>query len=126
MWIRDGANGAKERDRGVGSGVLMAHGAVSLECAGQMAQGALRISSADLAVAVTGIAGPGGGTEQKPVGTVFFAVATVDEVRSMERRFDGDRARVQRAAAFFALQLIRQACASAAPAPRPALIDHCA
>jgi nicotinamide-nucleotide amidase len=119
------ANSAKERVLGVRSEVLMAHGAVSLECAEQMAQGALRISGADLAVAVTGIAGPGGGSEQKPVGTVFFAVATAEGVRSMERRFDGERARVQRAAAFFALQLIRQACASAAPAPRPTVIDTC-
>lgn len=116
------ANTAKERVLGVSPETLMAHGAVSRETAEQMAKGARRVASTDIAVSVTGIAGPSGGSEQKPVGTVYFAVATADGVRTHERRFDGDRARVQRAAAFFALQLVREACAGPLSAP---LADHC-
>ncbi|MBL8677838.1 MAG: competence/damage-inducible protein A [Myxococcales bacterium] len=116
------ANAAKERVLGVSPETLMAHGAVSRECAEQMAKGARRVASTDIAVSVTGIAGPGGGSEQKPVGTVFFAVATEDGVRNYQKRFDGDRVRVQRAAAFFALQLVREACGGPLPAP---MADHC-
>jgi nicotinamide-nucleotide amidase len=116
------ANAAKERVLGVSPETLMAHGAVSRECAEQMAKGARRVAATEVAVAVTGIAGPSGGSEQKPVGTVFFAVATEDGVRTVQKRFDGDRARVQRAAAFFALQLVREACAGPLPAPAA---DHC-
>jgi nicotinamide-nucleotide amidase len=117
------SNAAKERVLGVSPEVLMAHGAVSREVAEQMARGARRVADTDLAVSVTGIAGPGGGTDQKPVGMVFFALASADGLRTYQRHFDGDRTKVQRAAAFFALQLVREACANAArPAP---LADHC-
>ncbi|MBP0650861.1 CinA family protein, partial [Mycobacterium tuberculosis] len=60
---------------GVPAGLLAQYGAVSRPCAGAMAEGALAHSDADLAVAVTGIAGPGGGSEDKPVGLVHFATA---------------------------------------------------
>jgi nicotinamide-nucleotide amidase len=116
------ANVAKERVLGVSPETLMAHGAVSRETAEQMAKGARRVAGTDIAVSVTGIAGPSGGSESKPVGTVFFALSTHEGVRSYEKRFDGDRERVQRAAAFFALQLVREACAGSLPAP---MADHC-
>ena len=70
---------------GVPAATLQRHGAVSDETAAAMAKGALRHSQADLAVAITGIAGPGGGSKQKPVGLVHFAAASRDG-RQIERR----------------------------------------
>ena len=67
------SNAAKETMLGVPQATLKAHGAVSAETASAMAAGALRHSAADLAVAITGIAGPGGGSKNKPVGLVYFA-----------------------------------------------------
>jgi nicotinamide-nucleotide amidase len=72
------SNAAKEAMLGVPAAVLERHGAVSRETAEAMAAGALAISGADLAVAITGIAGPGGGSEEKPVGLVHFAAAARD------------------------------------------------
>ncbi len=72
------SNAAKEAMLGVPSATLDKHGAVSAETAQAMAQGALAHSNADLAVAITGIAGPGGGTPGKPVGLVHFAAAARD------------------------------------------------
>jgi nicotinamide-nucleotide amidase len=72
------SNAAKEAMLGVPATVLERHGAVSRETAEAMAAGALAISGADLAVAITGIAGPGGGSEEKPVGLVHFAAAARD------------------------------------------------
>jgi nicotinamide-nucleotide amidase len=69
------SNAAKETDLGVASSILQAKGAVSAETARAMAEGALQRSTADLAVSITGIAGPGGGSEEKPVGLVYFAAA---------------------------------------------------
>ena len=74
------ANEAKMKILGVKEETLEAHGAVSEETASEMALGALNVSGADIAVAVTGIAGPGGGTEEKPVGLVYMGVATKDGV----------------------------------------------
>ena len=74
------ANEAKIKILGVKEETLAAHGAVSEETASEMAQGALKVSGADIAVAVTGIAGPGGGTPEKPVGLVYMGVATKDGV----------------------------------------------
>lgn len=111
------SNASKERVLGVPSEVLIAHGAVSAECVMRMAEGARRVSGADLAVAVSGIAGPGGGSADKPVGLVFFALASPDGTRVVEKRFAGDRARVQRAAAFFALSLVWNACKGRLPVP---------
>jgi nicotinamide-nucleotide amidase len=69
------SNGAKESLLGVNPAVLQAHGAVSEPAVREMARGALNLSGADLAIAVSGVAGPGGGTDEKPVGTVWFAWA---------------------------------------------------
>lgn len=89
-------NSAKERILGVTRETLEKHGAVSSECAEEMACGARRVYGADVAMSVTGIAGPGGGSEGKPVGTVWFGLATKDGAETFRRRFDGDRATVRR------------------------------
>jgi nicotinamide-nucleotide amidase len=104
------ANAAKERVLGVPAEVLLGHGAVSGECVRAMAEGARRVAGADLAVSVSGVAGPSGGSAEKPVGTVFFALATERGTEVCERRFAGDRASVQRQAAFVALSMVRKAC----------------
>lgn len=87
---------AKVEMLAVDAATLARHGAVSEPVALAMADGALRASGADVAVAVTGIAGPGGGTAAKPVGTVCFAWATLDGERSAAtHRLDGDRGSVR-------------------------------
>jgi nicotinamide-nucleotide amidase len=84
---------------------LERHGAVSEETAREMAAGALDASRAHLAVAITGVAGPSGGTPQKPVGMVCFAWAQRDgAVESATRHFDGDREAVRRQSVMFGLQ----------------------
>ncbi len=88
--------------------VLGTHGAVSAEAACGMARGARRTLGADVAVAVTGIAGPGGGTEEKPVGLVFIAVETPDAATTDRFRFPGDRDDVRRRATVAALHLLRR------------------
>ena len=89
-------NSAKEHILGVAHETLEKHGAVSSECAEEMACGARRVYGADVAMSVTGIAGPGGGSEAKPVGTVWFGLVTKDGAETFRRRFDGDRAAVRR------------------------------
>jgi nicotinamide-nucleotide amidase len=75
-----------------------------------MAAGALKHSSADVAVAVTGIAGPGGGSEAKPVGLVYLAVARRDSAPAVERhQFHGDRAAIREAAVERALEMLAEA-----------------
>ncbi|HVL36918.1 MAG TPA: nicotinamide-nucleotide amidohydrolase family protein [Burkholderiales bacterium] len=99
------SNASKEQLVGVSARTLERHGAVSEETAREMALGALARSSATLAVSVTGIAGPGGGTPGKPVGTVCFAWAgRGGSVRSDTRLFAGDRETVRRASVVHALQ----------------------
>jgi len=84
------SNDAKEAMLGVPPATLARHGAVSAETAAAMAVGALENSSADIVVAITGIAGPGGGTQQKPVGLVHFAVASRDGRNLARERRYGD------------------------------------
>ncbi len=98
---------SKRRLLGVPAGVLARHGAVSRETAVAMARGARRRSGADVAVAVTGIAGPGGGSAAKPVGLVWIAVCDGRRVRSGELRLFGDRSAVKQRAARLALDLVR-------------------
>ena len=81
-------------------------GAVSSECARQMAEGARRVLGCDVAVSLTGIAGPGGEEPGKPVGTVWMGLSTTAGVRSELHRFDGDRAQVRSAAVARALELL--------------------
>jgi nicotinamide-nucleotide amidase len=84
------SNEAKEAMLGVPSATLARHGAVSAETAAAMAAGALKNSSADIVVAITGIAGPGGGSQQKPVGLVHFAAASRDGRSVARERRYGD------------------------------------
>ena len=102
------SNAAKTRLIGVPSELIAEHGAVSTEVARAMAQGALAHSSADIAVAVTGVAGPGGGTATKPVGLVHFGCARRSgETQTIEKRFgDLGRTEVRRAALLCALDLL--------------------
>lgn len=85
---------------------LEAHGAVSAETAAAMATGALARLGADIAVSVTGIAGPEGGSADKPVGLVWFGLATAEGVTTWSTRTDGDRAAVRTAAAAAALDAV--------------------
>ncbi|RLE30050.1 damage-inducible protein CinA [Candidatus Acetothermia bacterium] len=102
------ANPAKERLLGVPGEVLARHGAVSEECARAMALGARAAFGADYALAITGIAGPGGGTPEKPVGLVYIALAGPDgEVEVREHRFAGSRQGIRWSAAEAALSLLR-------------------
>lgn len=104
---------AKAELLGVPVPILVTHGAVSGETATAMAQGVLAKSKVDLAMAVTGIAGPGGGSAEKPVGLVWFAVASRGREPRIERQiFAGDRAAVRAAATRRALELLAEAAAA--------------
>lgn len=103
------SNEAKSEMLGVSSDIIDAVGAVSIACVYAMAQGALERSNADVAVAISGIAGPDGGTAQKPVGTVVFAkVERSTDKRDAEQRVfeEQDRGGVRRQAALVALELL--------------------
>lgn len=102
------ANEAKVRLLGVSPDLLARHGAVSGPVAEAMARGARRRFAAGLAVAVTGIAGPGGGSPEKPVGTVWLGVAGPRGVRSVLHRFAGSRGFIRSIAANAALDLLRR------------------
>lgn len=103
------ANSAKQAVLGVDEEVLRGHGAVSAEVATRMAEGARRVSGADVALAITGIAGPGGGSDTKPVGLVFIAVATAKGSIVKEHHFPGDRVWIQTLAAYHGLSLVKAA-----------------
>jgi len=102
------SNRAKEEVLGVPAEVLRVHGAVSGPCAEAMAAGMRRAGGTDCALAVTGIAGPDGGTPTKPVGTVFVGVAVGGNVRAERFHFAGDRAAVKWQSAQAALDLLRR------------------
>lgn len=99
------ANSAKEHLLGVSAATLVAHGAVSIPVVEQMARGACRAFGADIAMATSGIAGPGGGTLEKPVGTVCIAVCFGADVVSRTFHFTGDRAGVIEEASHEALSM---------------------
>jgi nicotinamide-nucleotide amidase len=103
------ANAMKERVLGVPDDVLAARGAVSEEVARALAEGARRVAGAAWGIGITGIAGPTGGTAEKPVGTVHLALAGPGGTHTVHRVYRGDRQRVRRAAAFEALDLLRLA-----------------
>lgn len=102
------SNEAKVRVLGVEGDLIERHGAVSEPVVRAMAEGVRSLSGADVAVSVSGVAGPGGGTPGKPVGTVWMAVAGPKGTWAVVRRLEGDRARVKRAAAWHALDLVRR------------------
>lgn len=108
------SNESKMESLGVAQDIIETFGAVSIACVWAMAQGALERSNADVAVAVSGVAGPGGGTQLKPVGTVVFARATRNQEGEPEgelRHFDGGdapggRDAIRRQATICALELL--------------------
>jgi len=101
------SNESKVRDLAVSEEILRQHGAVSQATACAMAQGVRRRFSADLALAITGIAGPEGGSAEKPVGTVWMAVATATTINAHHFLFKGDREMVRQAAVAWGLRLLR-------------------
>ena len=107
-WFERGyvtySNLAKRELLGVSQKILATKGAVSEETARAMARGALRKGRGSISVAITGIAGPGGGSPGKPVGTVCFAWARGRRLRSETRRFKGGRSRVRRQSVLHALR----------------------
>jgi nicotinamide-nucleotide amidase len=101
------SNSAKVEMLGVSHELILAHGAVSAEVARAMAEGAVNHSHAQIGIAITGIAGPGGGNDLKPVGLVHFACATPAKTVHLERRFeDLGRVGIRKAAVATALQLV--------------------
>ena len=113
QWVDSGyvtySNSAKMRDVGVSARTLAEHGAVSEATVREMVNGALRETGVEMAIAVSGIAGPDGGTAEKPVGTVWFAVATPEAQGPGAvcecRQFTGDREQVRRLSVDHALRL---------------------
>ncbi|HYD42057.1 MAG TPA: competence/damage-inducible protein A [Anaeromyxobacter sp.] len=103
------ANAVKERLLGVDGAVLATHGAVSEPVARAMAEGARRAGGATWGIGITGIAGPSGGSPEKPVGTVHLALAGPAGTEAVARRYPGDRTRIRRQAAWEALNLLRVA-----------------
>jgi nicotinamide-nucleotide amidase len=109
-WFERGyvsySNAAKREDLGVAEETLRQHGAVSEEVAREMAAGAIRRARAQVALAITGVAGPAGGSADKPVGLVCFAWAHGSKMASETRRFDGDRESVRRQSVLHALERV--------------------
>ncbi|MBQ9404307.1 MAG: CinA family protein, partial [Synergistaceae bacterium] len=97
--------------------ILADFGAVSEQCAIAMAQGSLRIYDSDYAVSITGIAGPDGGTESKPVGTVWFGVASREKARAFVKVLPGSRAEIRTRAVRFALAELWRTLHNKIPAP---------
>jgi nicotinamide-nucleotide amidase len=111
-WFRGGvvvyANDLKTNLAGVDAAVIEAHGAVSAEVARMLAEGVRKRCGADLGIGVTGVAGPGGGTPDKPVGRVHIALADADE--TIDRRLDliGERRLIRKRAVISALEMLRR------------------
>jgi nicotinamide-nucleotide amidase len=121
QWVDSGyvtySNTAKMRDVGVSAATLAEHGAVSEATVREMANGARHATGVEMAIAVSGIAGPDGGTPEKPVGTVWFGIATpaarAAAVRCECRHFAGDRDQVRRQSVAHALRLALEALRAA-------------
>jgi nicotinamide-nucleotide amidase len=116
-WFEGGvvsySNAAKTALLGIPGGLIEAQGAVSQSVVEAMARGVLSQGDADLAVAVSGVAGPGGGSADKPVGTVWLAWATATECGSERRQFSGNREDVRRETVAAALQALLASLQSA-------------
>jgi nicotinamide-nucleotide amidase len=108
------SNDVKRAQLGVTEETLRAHGAVSAETAASMAAGARRELDADLAVAVTGVAGPGGGTPEKPVGLVFMTVESPDGPVTERLQLSGDRDAIRVGATDAALRLLQRVLSQSA------------
>ena len=115
-WFERGfvtySNEAKSEMLGVDPALIATHGAVSEPVARAMAAGALRHSRAQATVAVTGVAGPSGGSAEKPVGTVWFGWSIRGILTSEKQHFEGDRARIRQATVRHALVRLRELVAS--------------
>ena len=110
VWFERGfvtySNEAKTELLGVDASLIATQGAVSQAVVEAMVAGAVARSKAQVSVAVTGVAGPGGGTPEKPVGTVWFGWSVDGQIRSERRQFDGGRAEVRAATVQHALQTL--------------------
>ena len=102
------ANSVKERVLGVPAEIIRNHGAVSSECAAAMASGVRELTGSDFSVATTGIAGPGGGSDEKPVGLVWVGVSSKEGTQTFKIQYKGDRKRNIERFAAFALNKIRE------------------
>lgn len=111
------SNDVKMNVLGVSAADLERVGAVSSEVAASMAEGSLRVANSDIAVAVTGIAGPGGAVPGKPVGTVWFGLATKNYTKTFVRHFDGNRNAIRSATVDFAIELFAYALDENQPEP---------
>ncbi|WP_018983537.1 CinA family protein [Salinimonas chungwhensis] len=100
------SNTAKQTLLGVEASVLLNDGAVSQRCVEAMVQGIAKRTGANVGVSISGIAGPGGGSEAKPVGTVWFGFYLSDQIVTVKQIFDGDRDSVRSQAVAFALQYL--------------------
>ena len=103
------SNEAKINRLGVSVQTLKNHGAVSLECAQEMALGVAKLSGTNIGIGITGVAGPGGGTEEKPVGLVYAAVSVNGKVSVNELKYTGNRQRIRGRAVMATLDMIRRA-----------------
>ena len=107
------SNDVKVRVLGVSSETLTSFGAVSEQTAREMAEGVRRLMLTDIGVGITGIAGPGGGSHEKPVGLVYIAAANADRTKVQKYFFSGDRMENKSAAVHYALSLIQDMIRSA-------------
>jgi nicotinamide-nucleotide amidase len=109
-WFERGfvtySNQAKNEMLAVPASLIEDYGAVSEAVATAMASGALRHSRADFSIAVTGVAGPGGGSDEKPVGTVWIALASANELVAKRYQFDGDRQAIREASLISAIEAL--------------------
>ena len=107
------SNQAKEERLGVMPDTLLQHGAVSRETVYEMARGAKAVAQADYALSISGIAGPDGGSPEKPVGTVCFGLADRQTTYARTARFNGNRDEIRRQAVDFALAFLNETLSSA-------------
>ena len=112
QWFEEGyitySNHAKQRLLNVNDTTLRFYGAVSEECVREMALGALIAAKADYALAISGIAGPDGGSDDKPVGTVWFSLATKQRIWARQQCFSGSRDHIRTQAVQFALLFLQR------------------
>lgn len=108
QWFEAGfvtySNKMKEQVLGVDAGLIAQHGAVSEPVVHAMLEGAMWVSQADIGAAISGVAGPGGGSESKPVGTICFAVGSRDNISTFTETFEGDRQGIREQTVICALE----------------------